>query len=408
MEKRTSIYTTLADYLVEFGLYAVMLGLFLSNALKSIGIVTICFSILFHKNSFRNAKKLLDNRLYLAAIVLAAIYILSVFNSTDYSTYWQLTNIKWLYFFFPVAIVNYSFPKSSIRNLMITGICCALFQSAYSLYYLFSYDAESLKNIYGTGNIINTYKIHHVQLSILYSILILLLYTFVTKKELDRRVRIAAGFFCVLFFIIVHLYAVRSGIILTYLFLTGYTIFVFKKTSSTTGFVLSGFIALGVLLFLSLSTVQNRIGYLKYDMEQYSSKNKDAIQYSDSRRLISINTGIDIILQHKFFGCGLGDIKKASAAVYKKNYPDLDEKYYYLPHSQYIFFGACFGIFLGLIICLLFIYPSFYFFQEKKYGFFIISFGLMVFALWDAWFGTLFGNCLYLLLIGFGLKNKWA
>lgn len=393
---------------MEYGLYAVILGLFLSNALKSIGIVTICFSILFHKNSIRHLKKLLDNRLYLASVSLASVYILSVFNSTDYYTYWQLTNIKWLYFFFPVAIANYSVPKSSIRNLMIVGICCVLFQSAHSLYYLFSYDTESLKNIYATGNIINTFKIHHVQLSILYSILIFVLYTFVTKKELDRRIRIAAGFFCVLFFFIVHLYAVRSGIVLTYLFLTGYTIFVFKKTSRTTGFVLSGFIVLGVLLFLSLSTVQNRIGYLKYDLEQYSSKNKDAIQYTDSRRLISINVGMEIILQHKFFGCGLGDINKASAEIYKKIYPGLDKKYYYLPHSQYIFFGACFGVFLGLIVCLLFVYPSFYFFQEKKYVFFIISFGLMLFALWDAWFGTLFGNCLYLLLIGFGLKNKWA
>lgn len=352
-------------------------------------------------------KRLLDNRLYLASICLSAVYILSIFNSTDYVAYWQLTNIKWLYFFFPVAIANYSFKKTEFRNLLLIAVGCAWFQSVYSLYYLFSYNSESLKNLYGTGNIINTFKIHHVQLSILYSILILILYSFAVKKELSGKLRIFAGIACMWFFVIVHVYAVRSGLVLTYLLLIGYTIFYIQKANKTTVVVFAGFILLGLSLLLSLSTIQNRIGYLRYDFEQYSGKSKDAMQYSDSRRLISINAGMDIILQHKFFGCGLSNIKKTCAEWYKKNYPDLDEKYYYQPHSQYIYFGACFGIFLGVVVCLLFIYPCFYFFQVRNYLFFIISFGLMLFALWDAWYGTLFGNCLYLLLIGFGSKYKW-
>ncbi len=408
MEKRSSIYTTLADYLVEFGLYAIVLGLFLSNALKSIGVVTVCISILFHKNTLRNAKKLPDNPLYLAAGSLALIYILSIFNTTDYHTYWSLTNIKWLYFFFPLAMANYTFSKRSIRNLVSIGIACALFQSFYSMYYLYLYDKETLWKIYATGNIINTFKIHHVQISILDSIVILMLYAQLLQKGGNPRWKILGWVVCIWLFFAVHLYAVRSGILLTYLFLIGYTIFYIKSISLKNGLFLSGFILLGVILLLSLSTIQDRIGYLKYDFDKYISKSKDAIEYSDGRRLISINVGMQLIQNYKWTGCGLGEIKNASAAIYKKYYPDLDENYYYLPHSQYIFFGACYGIFLGIIVCLLFIYPCFYFFQKRNYLFFIISFGLMLFALWDAWLGTLFGNCLYLLLIGFGSKNKWA
>jgi hypothetical protein len=405
LKKTPSIYTTIADLVVEYGLYAIVLGLFLSNALKSIGCVSVALSILLHNNTLRNWKILLKNKLYTGFCLLAIIYVLSILNSGNFQDYWELSRNKWLFFFFPVALLNLKQHKTIMRNMLYIGIACGLFQTFYSLYYLIVYDSAALKQIYSTGNIINSFKIHHVQIAILYSILILQLFIlFLNERKMSIKT-IGIGLLLLWFFIAVHVYAVRSGILLTYIFLTGYSFIRFKRISVFNKVVFVLLIVLGGSLFFSLSTVQNRLGYLKYDLQQYLQQKSDAIEYSDGRRLISINVGLQLIKENKWLGSGLGNINEKTAAIYKRTYPQLDASYYFLPHSQYIFFAACFGIVLGALVCLLFIYPCYYFLQQKSVYYFLICFGLLIFALWDAWLGTLFGNTLYILIVSFGIKE---
>lgn len=410
MEKLTpkDQYTRLANLLTEYGIYTIIIGLFFSNALKSIGTVTVAASILFHKDTLKNWKLLVKNNLYLSLSLLALIYILSILIPGDLSSYWELSKNKWLYFFFPVAIINLTSYTTILRNMIVVGIMCGLAQSIFGLYHLMLYSDIDLQKIYSTGNIINTYKIHHVQISILYSILILLVFIQFLKEKNNTLKKISTGILFLWFFIAVHIYAVRSGIILTYIFIIGYSFIRFKRISLINKMVFIFLLIFGVTLMLSLNTVQHRIGYLKYDIEQYLQEKSNAIEYTDSRRLISINVGLQLIKEHKWLGTGLGNIKNAAADLYKKKYPDLDKSYYYLPHSQYIFFGVGFGILLGLLVCIIFIYPCYYFLQHKMVIYFLISFGLIIFALWDAWLGTLFGNTIYLLLISLGIKKSYS
>lgn len=404
---KTYIPTSLSDVLTTIGIYLIIIGLFLSNAMKSIGIIAVCVSILFNNQSIKNSKIILKNALYLSAICIACVYIFSIFRATDYSTYWNLANSKIAYLFFPLAIYNFSPPVHFWRTCLWIAVTAALFQSAYSLYYLFFYSSETIAALYSTGNIIDTFKIHHVQISILYSLLVLILiYLFINENE-KKAHKIIYGILAAWFFFMLHILAVRSGILLSYFFIIFYLITSVKKISRKQFALALIGIVIGITMLCTFKTVQQRFHYLKYDYQQYLENKHTAIEYTDSRRLISIGVGLEIIQENKWLGCGLANINRACAEIYRKKYPTFAKDYYYLPHSQFIFFIACFGIPLGLLVCLLFIFPATYFLRQKKYVLFFSYLGLLLFATWDAWLGTLFGNSLYLLLIGAGIKKQW-
>lgn len=403
---KSYIPTSISDVFICVGIYLIIAGLFLSNALKSIGIISVCVSILFTDTTIKKSALLLKNTLYISVFSIACIYIFSVFRSADYATYWNLINSKIAYLFFPFAIYNFTPPMQFWRTCLWIAISAALFQSAYSLYFLLSYSTATITALYSTGKVIDTFKIHHVQISVLFSLLFLLLLNLSIKENENKKLKIIYGIIAATIFIMLHILAVRSGIVLSYFFILFYLILSINKLTKRqfTLAIIGGVV--GITLIGTLKTVQQRINYLKYDYQQYLSKKNTAIDYTDSRRLISIGVGVEIIRENKWLGCGLGNIKETCASIYRKQYPTLAKDYYFLPHSQYVFFIACFGIPLGLLVCLLFMYPAMYFLKQKQQVLFISYLGLLLFAFWDAWFGTLFGNCLYLLFIGAGIKKQ--
>ncbi|HOU46233.1 MAG TPA: O-antigen ligase family protein, partial [Chitinophagales bacterium] len=237
-------------------------------------------------------------------------------------------------------------------------------------------------------------------------LVLILIYLFINENE-KKAHKIIYGILAAWFFFMLHILAVRSGILLSYFFIIFYLITSVKKISRKQFALALIGIVIGITMLCTFKTVQQRFHYLKYDYQQYLENKHTAIEYTDSRRLISIGVGLEIIQENKWLGCGLANINRACAEIYRKKYPTFAKDYYYLPHSQFIFFIACFGIPLGLLVCLLFIFPATYFLKQKKYVLFFSYLGLLLFATWDAWLGTLFGNSLYLLLIGAGIKKQW-
>lgn len=145
---------------------------------------------------------------------------------------------------------------------------------------------------------------------------------------------------------------------------------------------------------------------MRYDISRYVEHKQDAFQFSDSRRLQAIENGILLIKKNPILGTGIGDIQTEINSIYIQQNPSLEKTYFYLPHSQYIYFLSVFGIPLGIAAIACFLYPIIYFYQNKKYVLWSMYIGLVIFGIWDAFLGTLFGTCIYSMLIGIGIGIK--
>lgn len=382
------------------------MGLFFSNALKSIASVAIAFSFIFIPNWRLELKELIKNRLFQSTIIIALFYILSLLVSKNLDYYFISVKEKLLYLFIPITFYCISFTsKEKKYGKIIFGILSSI-QAIYALNYFILHKVET-QYLYSIGKVLPVIKIQHVQIAVLvaFSIIMLLSLLFTKSKKWIKIIVLSLIFF--LFFFL-HIFAVRTGLVLVYLLTILFLGLKLYELKWYKIFLISCVVLVGslIIFYQNSTNLKNKISYMKYDIMQFKNNDNKAFQYSDSRRLNSIKIGLEIANKYPITGCGIGDIKDECAKIYTEKYKLDNADYYYLPHSQYIYFLSCFGYIFGTILILCFCYPVVYFAKHKDYLLTTLFTGLIIFGIWDAFLGTLFGNSIYLLLIGIGLSKN--
>lgn len=155
----------------------------------------------------------------------------------------------------------------------------------------------------------------------------------------------------VFLFAFLHVLTVRSGIVAMYGVLLFSLVWAVIRTRRW-GLALGGLALLVVLPFIALRTVpslQQRIGYMRHDWEQY--RKGAGSQYSDSERFVSLTVGYEVWRKALWWGVGAGDVPMEVQRVVNDGYPHytLDPK---LPHNQYLYILAGTGL-LGLLLSLI-------------------------------------------------------
>lgn len=381
-----------------------LIGLYFSNACKSIALVGLSVLFLIYPNKKEILSNLISDKLYLSSILLVFIYIISVLLSEDKNTGLIAMNNKISVLFLPITL--YHFKKEYKTKIILIGVSTVLafIQIIYAIYHAIK--IEDVTQLYSVGNVLPIIKIHHVQFAVLISctITMLISFAFDAIEKWKKKIAIVCASCLVLF---IHFFAARTGILLTYLILLLYlTIQIIqrKKWKLLVGLMIGLIMSLSVFTICS-NTIATKINYMRYDISRYVENKKDAFQFSDSRRLQAIENGIILIKKNPILGTGIGDIQNEINAIYTQQNPSLEKSYFYLPHSQYVYFLSVFGIPLGIIAIACFLYPIISFYQQKKYVLWSMYIGLVVFGIWDAFLGTLFGTCLYSLIIGIGIKK---
>lgn len=85
---------------------------------------------------------------------------------------------------------------------------------------------------------------------------------------------------------------------------------------------------------------------------------KSVNNYSDGNRLLSMKIGVQIGAEHPVIGVGSGDVQQAMNEVYQKEYPDIDQHNWLIPHNQFVYVFTALG-FSGLVIFLIcLVYPA--------------------------------------------------
>ncbi len=162
--------------------------------------------------------------------------------------------------------------------------------------------------------------------------------------------RWALGAAVLFLFAFLHVLTVRSGIVAMYAVLFFSIVWAVVRTRrwGVALVALAGFALLPVVALKTIPSLQQRIGYMRYDWEQYQ-KNAGS-QYSDSERFVSLSVGVEVWKKATWLGVGAGDLPMEVQRVVNDGYPHytLEPK---LPHNQYLYILAGTGI-LGLLLSL--------------------------------------------------------
>ncbi len=301
-------------------------------------------------------------------------FIIGYFVSDNSIESLKFLRLNASYFFVPMVIgLIPAFDWNEVKKVLFLFIGVMFLSSFYVLINYLVHFAEMTASL-GSGKSIMT-PIDHVRYSILIAFALVWSYILWVKKEKIEKIPRWVFLTIMLYLLIfVHVLAVRSGIILSYLGIAFSSLIIFGKRKKP--YVLSavlGFILLSpVIAYYSVPSFQNKIKYTIYDLKEF--QRGEGADHSDSERLRSIVIGYEIWKENPLWGVGSGDLREIINETYKEKYGTEGLPKY--PHNQFLKLLAISGIIGTLIYLTGFFGPVFI---DKNYkNIFLSTFIIMI------------------------------
>ncbi|MGI4833978.1 MAG: O-antigen ligase family protein [Janthinobacterium lividum] len=243
-----------------------------------------------------------------------------------------------------------------LRFLWLLLLGCCLAAAAGSTGYYLRHQ-QLIEQLYLQSQVMPTVP-DHIRFSLLVSMAVLAGLVLLTSARLPQPWRrlVLAG--VVLLFLYQHLLAVRSGLVTLYgagalwlAWLGGH----YGRWRLMLRNALVA-LALGGSCLLLFPTLQNKIVNTRTDTAQLDTV-ESANNYSVTARYYSYQVADAVIREHPLLGVSKVQLDQAMAAQYGYMYPQISRAHYLLPHNQFIYNLAAYGV-LGLLVSLLgFYYP---------------------------------------------------
>jgi O-antigen ligase len=244
--------------------------------------------------------------------------------------------------------------------LFLLGACLIAAAAATLNYILHNREIEQL---YLQSKVMPT-EPDHIRFSLLISIAVVAGATLI--RGLARWQRYCVVVAMLLLFLFQHLLAVRSGIVTMYaagLAGLGWLGWHQKKWKAVAGAALVC-VALGVGCLLMFPTLQNKVTNTRTDAAQMESV-QAANNFSMTARVYSYQVAWTIIKKHPLLGVSKVRLTGAMAQEYKYRFPEIEPARYVLPHNQFIYNLAAYGV-LGLAVFLLGYYYAFWVASHRR------------------------------------------
>ncbi|NNE26883.1 MAG: hypothetical protein HKN09_08570 [Saprospiraceae bacterium] len=338
------------SHIFQFAFACLTIGLLYSRFMISLGMIFFLFGALWGGDLKSKWQSFISNKAFVAVTMVFFLYLITGLWSENTDYFLHQMRIKLPFFFLPFAFAaTRGLSEKIMHRLMLFFIGMMFISSLWSVA-MFLADFDHYIEIYKRGQIIPT-PIHHIRYSIMISIAVLMsLYMWIKPQVLGLKyLKPALAVIALLLIAYLHLLAVRSGLMTLYVILAC-TVFYYLRTSGKIKWLIPLVVAglVGIILAINfVPTIQNKIAYTKYSIEEFS-KNNNIRELSDSRRLGSIIAGIELTKENPILGVGMGDLMDDTNAYLKDHYPDLIGLEL-LPHNQYILTSTVAGI-PGLII----------------------------------------------------------
>jgi O-antigen ligase len=158
-----------------------------------------------------------------------------------------------------------------------------------------------------------------------------------------------------------HLLAVRSGE-MTFYALGGLAVLwlvLRKQQWKRAGILAVALLLLPVFSYVAFPTFRNKISNTKTDVSKARQKtSSEGKKFSISGRLYSYKAALSVWEDNKLFGVGKPDLESEMAIRYAETYPEMTSEYYILPHNQYLYNLAAYGVVGLLVFCWAMFYPA--------------------------------------------------
>ncbi len=335
-------------------------GIFFSRAMISIGMIGIVLLYFLNEGWKFNPLKQKGGKVLLFLAPILFIYLIGGLWTEDYAYWLERIQVKIPLLFLPLGfmamqeVVNRR--SVDLLVLLFISLCTATAIGSF-VYYLMHY--KEITESYKHAKTIPTI-IEHIRYSLLLSIACFAAvqaYTSSTILSTPLQKRLVAGM-GIFIFIFIHILSIRSGLLALYA--TG-LVWLFIKVLESGNKKLLWLIpivcAFLVSMYFFVPSLHNKVDYMVRDVSRFVT-GKSVNNYSDGNRLLSMKIGAQIGAEHPVIGVGSGDVQQAMNAVYQKEYPDIDQHNWLIPHNQFVYVFTALG-FTGLIIFLIcLVYPA--------------------------------------------------
>ena len=335
-------------------------GIFFSRAMISIGMIGIVLLYFLNEGWKFNPLKQKGGPVLLFLAPVLFIYLIGGLWTEDYAYWLERIQVKIPLLFLPLGFIamQQAVNRKSVDVLVLLfiSLCTATAMGSF-VYYLMHY--KEITESYKHAKTIPTI-IEHIRYSLLLSIACFAAvqaYTSSTILSTPLQKRLVAGM-GIFIFIFIHILSIRSGLLALYA--TG-LVWLFIKVLESGNKKLLWLIpivcAFLVSMYFFVPSLHNKVDYMVRDVSRFVT-GKSVNNYSDGNRLLSMKIGVQIGAEHPVIGVGSGDVQQAMNEVYQKEYPDIDQHNWLIPHNQFVYVFTALG-FSGLVIFLIcLVYPA--------------------------------------------------
>ncbi len=230
--------------------------------------------------------------------------------------------------------------------LVLIG-CCLLSALGSTINYVADY--KEINQAYLHSKIMPTVP-DYIRFSLLVSMAVLAGALLFFKRALPARWHWPTGGAVVLLYVFQHLLAVRSGLLTMYaggLLLLAWLGWqrAYRQALLRT---VAAIVALAGLSLLLFPTLQNKILNTREDASVIKST-EAANNYSITARVYSYKIAWAIIREHPVLGVSKVKLNTEIAKRYGAMYPQIEKEHYLMPHNQFIYNLAAYGV-VGLLI----------------------------------------------------------
>ena len=325
-----------------------LISVFYSTALTTASIIVLTVTGM----SFITVQKLKDifkDRTMIPLTLVFIVVLISGLYGQDGSSWMTAVRVKLPFLLLPLAY--YFGPPLGLKSVLQLHYWLVVISLIVGLpvFFLILQDLDSATDLISRGQSVET-PIEHVKYSMTVAYAAITAWVLYRHDHVSsyssRWLLVAAALLAIL----LHIIAIRTGLIIFYVSLLSLTIFYLsRKTDRMIGLIMMiGAISIPLISIQLVPTLKHKIGYMLHDWSEYQKDEKGA-SYSDSERMLSYKGALSIIKSSPLLGVGYGDVRTEVKDYYKKEAqrPDL----YKLPHSQYLTYLSGVGI-IGFLIFL--------------------------------------------------------
>ncbi|SDK41799.1 O-antigen ligase [Catalinimonas alkaloidigena] len=347
---------------IQVGILGLLSGIFLVEHIRvwpNIALAALLISALAHalrtRPPFWQSLREPPFWAYMAIYVLLAFsMVFTAQTNVGYAT-GQL-EMKVLFVVLPLAFALLpALTARTYQRYLLAFVAMTLLTSFFSLRDYFLHREEVLQ-AYGRAGIMFTVT-HHVRYSVLvcYALFCSGYLAQQASSLFKRIIFLAVTCFFVLF---LHILAVRTGLICFYALAAWLALRQLGRQKRWVGaLLLLVILGTAVVAFTRLETLQKRVEYTLYDLEQYQNDPASANNYSMARRLLAYQVAWDTFRANPLFGVGEGNVQAALQERYRQEHTYITPDNYLMPHNEFLRFMAAEGL-VGLGgFLFLFYYP---------------------------------------------------